>query len=377
MSHALHLDASNPADLSRAVNMLRAGRLVAFATETVYGLGANALSPEAVAGIFAAKQRPSWDPLIVHLASAEQLSSVAQVPAELAQRIAALAKAFWPGPLTLLLPRSAAVPDAVTAGRKLVGVRVPAHPAAHALLAAVGLPIAAPSANLFGHTSPTTAAHVLADLEGRIDAVLDAGPTYIGLESSVVDPTQTPMVLYRPGAVTAEQLTAVTGVAVEVFLPNPAAAQSDHPASMPSPGVGIRHYAPRARMALVAGCRSTQRRVTSGVAAGWIQCSQRIRRCVAARWLGAARRRDPSAMGSVGRPQRPRRNALRRPPRTRRPWSLAYPVSIAGTWRYCRRDPRPSAKGSTLYVIRQLLHHADGRVTLARLMQILDAGLVD
>jgi L-threonylcarbamoyladenylate synthase len=232
MSHALHLDASNPADLSRAVNMLRAGRLVAFATETVYGLGANALSPEAVAGIFAAKQRPSWDPLIVHLASAEQLSSVAQVPAELAQRIAALAKAFWPGPLTLLLPRSAAVPDAVTA---------------------VGLPIAAPSANLFGHTSPTTAAHVLADLEGRIDAVLDAGPTYIGLESSVVDPTQTPMVLYRPGAVTAEQLTAVTGVAVEVFLPNPAAAQSDHPASMPSPGVGIRHYAPRARMALVAG----------------------------------------------------------------------------------------------------------------------------
>jgi L-threonylcarbamoyladenylate synthase len=253
MSHALHLDASNPADLSRAVNMLRAGRLVAFATETVYGLGANALSPEAVAGIFAAKQRPSWDPLIVHLASAEQLSSVAQVPAELAQRIAALAKAFWPGPLTLLLPRSAAVPDAVTAGRKLVGVRVPAHPAAHALLAAVGLPIAAPSANLFGHTSPTTAAHVLADLEGRIDAVLDAGPTYIGLESSVVDPTQTPMVLYRPGAVTAEQLTAVTGVAVEVFLPNPAAAQSDHPASMPSPGVGIRHYAPRARMALVAG----------------------------------------------------------------------------------------------------------------------------
>jgi L-threonylcarbamoyladenylate synthase len=252
MSHTLHLDASNPADLSRAADLLRAGRLVAFATETVYGLGANAFSSEAVASIFAAKQRPSWDPLIVHLASAEQLSSVAQVPAALAQRIASLAKAFWPGPLTLLLPRSAAVPDAVTAGRELVGVRVPAHPAAHALLATLGLPIAAPSANLFGHTSPTTAAHVLADLDGRIDAVLDAGPTSIGVESTVLDPTQTPMVLYRPGAVTAAQLTVATGVAVEVFIAN-TAVQSEHPASMPSPGVGIRHYAPRARMALVAG----------------------------------------------------------------------------------------------------------------------------
>lgn len=256
MSPTLHLDASNPDDLLRAADLLRAGRLVAFATETVYGLGANALSSEAVAGIFAAKQRPSWDPLIVHLASAEQLSVVANVPANLAPRINALAAAFWPGPLTLLLPRTSAVPDAVTAGRELVGVRVPAHPSSHALLSAVDLPIAAPSANRFGHTSPTTAAHVLADLDGRIDAVLDAGPTPIGVESTVLDPTQTPMVLYRPGAVTAEQLTAVTGVAVEVFLPaaNPAAnAKAEQPQSMPSPGVGIRHYAPRARMVLVDG----------------------------------------------------------------------------------------------------------------------------
>jgi L-threonylcarbamoyladenylate synthase len=252
MSHTLHLDTSKPAELSRAAELLRAGHLVAFATETVYGLGANALSVEAVAGIFAAKQRPSWDPLIVHLASAEQLDSITEVPVELAPRITMLAKAFWPGPLTLLLPRSAAIPDAVTAGRGLVGVRVPAHPAAHALLAAVGLPIAAPSANLFGHTSPTTAAHVLADLDGRIDAVLDAGPTSIGVESTVLDPTQTPMVLYRPGAVTAEQLTAMTGVAVEVFMPD-IGVQRELPASMPSPGVGIRHYAPRARMVLVEG----------------------------------------------------------------------------------------------------------------------------
>jgi L-threonylcarbamoyladenylate synthase len=249
MPLTLHLAFSDPADVQRAATLLREGGLVAFATETVYGLGANALSAEAVARIFAAKQRPSWDPLIVHLASVEQLSQVAEVPTELAGRVAALADAFWPGPLTLLLPRSSAVPDAVTAGRELVGVRIPAHAAARALLAAAGVPIAAPSANRFGHTSPTTAAHVLADLDGRIDALLDAGPTSIGVESTVLDPTQTPMVLYRPGAVTAEQLTAVTGIAVEVFVPTGEA----QPASMPSPGVGIRHYAPRARLVLADG----------------------------------------------------------------------------------------------------------------------------
>ncbi|HSY37208.1 MAG TPA: L-threonylcarbamoyladenylate synthase [Acidobacteriaceae bacterium] len=249
MPPTLHLVFSHPADLSRAATLLRDGGLVAFATETVYGLGANALLAEAVAGIFAAKQRPSWDPLIVHLASVEQLSQIAQVPVELAGRVSALADAFWPGPLTLLLPRSPAVPDAVTAGRGLVGVRIPGHPAARALLAAAGVPVAAPSANLFGHTSPTTAAHVLADLDGRIDAVFDAGLTSIGVESTVLDPTQTPMVLYRPGAVTAAQLTAVTGVAVEVFVPT----GETRPQSMPSPGVGIRHYAPRARMVLVEG----------------------------------------------------------------------------------------------------------------------------
>ena len=250
MSRTLHLDASKPDDVRRAAELLREGCLVAFATETVYGLGANALSTDAVSGIFAAKQRPSWDPLIVHLASAEQLGSVAEVPAELAGRVAALADAFWPGALTLLLPRNAGIPDAVTAGRELVGVRVPAHAVALALLADAGLPIAAPSANLFGHTSPTTAEHVLADLDGRIDAVLDAGPTAIGLESTVLDPAQTPMMLYRPGAVTAAQLTEVTGIEVEVFVAEEGLKESR---SMPSPGVGIRHYAPRARLVLVEG----------------------------------------------------------------------------------------------------------------------------
>jgi L-threonylcarbamoyladenylate synthase len=263
MPSTLHLDASVPDHLIRAATLLRDGGLVAFATETVYGLGANALSGEAVAKIFAAKQRPSWDPLIVHLASAERLSQVATVPARLAARVTALTDAFWPGPLTLLFPRSTAIPDAVTAGRALVGVRVPAHPAASALLAAAGVPVAAPSANLFGHTSPTTAAHVLADLDGRIDAVLDAGPTSIGVESTVLDPTQTPMVLYRPGAVTAEQLTAVTGVAVEVFVP----VVDAEPSSLPSPGVGIRHYAPRARMVLVEGSADALQAVVDAEAA--------------------------------------------------------------------------------------------------------------
>jgi L-threonylcarbamoyladenylate synthase len=247
MPQTLHLSASDPDDLARAATLLREGRLVAFATETVYGLGANALNPTAVANIFAAKQRPAWDPLIVHLASADQLSTITSIPPDLADRIATLAAAFWPGPLTLLLPRNAEIPDAVTAGRELVGVRVPAHPAAHALLAAAGLPIAAPSANLFGHTSPTTAAHVLADLNGAIDAVLDAGPTTVGLESTVLDPTQTPMVLYRPGAITAAQITSATGIEVTTYQPTESATP---PQSLPSPGVGIRHYAPRATLIL-------------------------------------------------------------------------------------------------------------------------------
>ena len=175
-------------DLARAAELLRAGGTVAFPTETVYGLGANALDAAAVAKIFAAKQRPDWDPVIVHVEGHEMLERVAEVPAGDEGRVVAkLMEAFWPGPLTLLLPRTAAVPDAVTAGRSLVGVRSPAHPVARELIRLAGVPIAAPSANRFGHTSPTTAAHVLADLDGRIDAVLDGGATSVGVESTVLD----------------------------------------------------------------------------------------------------------------------------------------------------------------------------------------------
>lgn len=244
---AADLDApASRAAIERAATALKGGGTVAFPTETVYGLGANALDPQAVAKIFAAKQRPSWDPLIVHLADRSMLSMVTR---QVSSNAIHLMDAFWPGPLTLLLPRSAAVPDTVTAGRPLVGVRIPRHPIAHALLLAVGIPVAAPSANLFGRTSPTLAAHVAEDLEGRIDVILDSGETTHGLESTVIDPDANPAVVYRPGVITLEQIRFVCpgAVAFEENVHHTGA----EPESLPSPGVGIRHYAPRARLILI------------------------------------------------------------------------------------------------------------------------------
>lgn len=247
-----HLDEDEARQaLRQAAEILQAGGLVAFPTETVYGLGANALDAQAVARIFAAKERPNWDPLIVHVSGVEKVEKAAASTPETALK---LMQAYWPGPLTLLLPRAAAIPEIVTAGRALVGVRAPSHPVARALIRAAGLPVAAPSANRFGHTSPTTAEHVLEDLDGRIDAVLDAGPAEHGVESTVLDPCQNPMVIYRPGAVTAEQIRAVAGP-VEFFQPAAELAAEPREA-LPSPGVGIRHYAPRARVVLVEGSRA-------------------------------------------------------------------------------------------------------------------------
>jgi len=233
--------------IARAAEILRSGGTVAFPTETVYGLGANALDAKAVAKIFAAKERPGWDPVIAHVSDRKMIKAVAVVP-ENAER---LMEAFWPGPLTLLLPRTAAVPDAVTAGRPLVGVRMPRHELALDLIGEAGMPLAAPSANRFGRTSPTTAEHVLEDLNGRIDAVLDGGPTLVGVESTVMGPAEDGVgwVIYRPGGVSKEALEGVLGVgAVVVFQPKE---QTTAPESLPSPGVGIRHYAPRARLVLV------------------------------------------------------------------------------------------------------------------------------
>jgi len=230
-------------EVARAAEILRAGGTVAFPTETVYGLGAHALDAAAVEKIFVAKERPHWDPLIVHVADVAMAREVAEV-SELAERLAAR---FWPGPLTMLLPRKAHVPDAVTAGRSLVGVRVPAHPLALELIRVAGIPIAAPSANRFGRTSPTTAAHVLEDLDGRIDVVLDGGACDVGVESTVVDVSQEPMVIYRPGAVTSSMLAEFGAVAV-YEAPD---VHEEKQESLPAPGVGLRHYAPRARLVLV------------------------------------------------------------------------------------------------------------------------------
>ncbi|MGO9324279.1 MAG: L-threonylcarbamoyladenylate synthase [Terracidiphilus sp.] len=232
--------------LERAAEILRGGGLVALPTETVYGLGANALDRAAVERIFAAKSRPAWDPVIVHVAPGAMLDGLVEEIPDAARR---LMEAFWPGPLTLLLKRTRAVPDAVTAGRPLVGVRMPSHPVALELIRRAGVPVAAPSANRFGHVSPTTAEHVLDDLDGRIDAVLDAGPTFRGVESTVLDPTTTPMVIYRPGAVTAEQIAEIAGP-VEHFKGREPLREEPRE-GMPSPGVGLKHYAPRARLVLV------------------------------------------------------------------------------------------------------------------------------
>jgi L-threonylcarbamoyladenylate synthase len=230
--------------IERAATLLRRGGLVAFPTETVYGLGVNALDREAVRRLFEAKGRPATDPLIVHVGSLEDaMPLVAHVPAP----ARTLAARFWPGPLTLVLPRSAAVPDEVTAGLETVAIRVPAHPVARALIAAAGVPTAAPSANLFSRPSPTCAAHVIADLGGRIDLVLDGGPTEVGVESTVLDLARDPPVILRPGAVTAEMLHAL--------MPHVVASAGDivSDGPLPSPGLLEKHYSPRAPLTLYEG----------------------------------------------------------------------------------------------------------------------------
>jgi L-threonylcarbamoyladenylate synthase len=224
-----------PEQLPRAAALLRAGELVAFPTETVYGLGADARNGRAVAAVFAAKGRPSFNPLISHFPSAE--AAFAEVVAdERARRVAAR---FWPGPLTLVLPRRPESRiDALTgAGLPTLAVRVPAHPLAQALLREVGGPVAAPSANRSGQVSPTTAAHVLAGLEGRLAAVLDGGPCSVGLESTVLDLSTPVATLLRPGGVPREALEAEIG-------PLALAGDMEGEAARPSPGMLLSHYAP-------------------------------------------------------------------------------------------------------------------------------------
>jgi L-threonylcarbamoyladenylate synthase len=227
--------------IARAAAVIRAGGLVAFPTETVYGLGADALNEDAVRKIFLAKERPADDPLIVHIASASQLPQLArQIP----QRAWDLIERFWPGPLTLVLPKTERVPTVTTGGLDTVAVRMPSHPVAKRLIELSAVPIAAPSANRFGRPSPTIAKHVWEDLHGRIDLILDGGPTPIGVESTVLDLTVDPPMVLRPGGVTLEELRAVLGDVQMLDAAHTEAAKR-------SPGTRSRHYAPRAQVLLV------------------------------------------------------------------------------------------------------------------------------
>lgn len=241
---ALLLDGNSPADVRRAVQILQQGGLGGLPTETVYGLAADAFQPQAVARVFEAKQRPAFDPLIVHLPDLAWLPRVARQVSPLALQ---LAERFWPGPLTLVLPRQATVPDLVTSGLESVAVRIPAHPLAREVIAQVGSPLAAPSANPFGRISPTTAQHVVDQLADRIDFVLDGGPCAVGVESTIVQVAPGGLRLLRPGGVTVEELTTAFPQVtwLPVFAPPPSAPQV-------APGQLTQHYAPRTPLELVA-----------------------------------------------------------------------------------------------------------------------------
>ncbi len=234
-------------EIEQAASILTHGGLVGIPTETVYGLGANGLDPEAVSRIFLAKGRPQDNPLILHIPEASWLERYCRdIPAA----AWTLAKAFWPGPMTMILPRKDIVPDVVTAGLDTVGMRCPSHPICRAILAKADVPVAAPSGNTSGRPSPTTAQHMLEDMDGKIDAIVNGGPCSVGVESSIIDLTCAPPRLLRPGGITLEQFRAVLGeVAVD-----PAVTRTIGDGERPkAPGMKYRHYAPKAPVTVVTG----------------------------------------------------------------------------------------------------------------------------
>ena len=238
-------------DIAEGARIIASGGLTAFPTETVYGLGADALNPEAVGKVYAAKGRPSDNPMIVHISSKDDLNELTD---EITQDMERLMEAFWPGPLTMIVPRKPVVPDVTTGGLNTVGVRMPDHPVALSLISASGCPIAAPSANLSGKPSPTTARDVIEDLDGRVDAIICSTDCQVGIESSVIDMTENPPIILRPGILTREDFERVLGKAVQL---DPAlnqrpdcAAEDFHPRA---PGMKYKHYAPRASMVIFEG----------------------------------------------------------------------------------------------------------------------------
>ena len=247
--------------LAEAARILREGGLVAFPTETVYGLGGNALDADASRKIYAAKGRPSDNPLIVHIAGMEELAPLVEEIPESARR---LAEAYWPGPMTMIMKKSARIPAETSGGLDTVAIRMPADPVANALIRLAGVPVAAPSANTSGRPSPTTAEHVIQDMNGRIDVILDGGAVQVGVESTIVDLSGDHPVLLRPGAVTVPMLEKILGpVELDPVLTKPLGPDV-HPKA---PGMKYRHYAPKAEMILVEaencggteeGCSSTE-----------------------------------------------------------------------------------------------------------------------
>lgn len=235
---------ASPESIAQAAALLKKGELVGLPTETVYGLAADALNPEAVRKIFAAKGRPQDNPLIVHICDLAMMETLTSNPPKLAYK---LAKAFWPGPMTMVLPKAACLSDEVTASLPTVGIRFPAHPAAQAIIRESGLPLAAPSANLSGSPSPTRASHVYNDLQGKIPLIIDGGECAVGLESTVIAVTEDKIRLLRPGGITVEQLRAYAPVEID----NGVLHQLDAGAKVSSPGMKYKHYAPKARVIIV------------------------------------------------------------------------------------------------------------------------------
>ncbi len=236
------------AAIAEAAALIRAGELVAFPTETVYGLGADGLNREAVAKIFQAKGRPGDNPLILHISALDQIAPL--IACELSPVAKKMADAFWSGPLTMIFPKSARVPENVSAGLSTVAIRFPAHPDAQRLIAAAGTPIAAPSANRSGKPSPTTANHVFEDMDGRIPLILDGGECLVGVESTVVDMTGSVPHILRPGGITAEQIAQVAGASeVDSAVMRPLA-EGEKPRS---PGMAHRHYAPNGQLTVFTG----------------------------------------------------------------------------------------------------------------------------